>query len=528
MIALAGRVGPNFNGRSSPVPELFNDGASERGIIPTEGTSLMTRHGFTGDWNRPSVRRMGLAIVSAFAAAALGVGHARGDTPAAGSGERSGSKPNVLFIAADDLNDWTGFLGGHPQARTPNLDRLAARGITFTRAYCSAPACNPSRASLLTGVRPASSGVYHNNQPWRPVLADAVTLPRYFKSAGYHVVGGGKIFHGKYEDPASWDQYYKLGPGDHPRPPKTPVNGIEGAAHFDWGPVDVDDEAMGDFKTVSRAADYLKQSHDRPFFLAVGMIRPHLPWYVPRKYFDMFPLSSIKRPEVKAGDLDDIPPGGLAMAKRNGDHRKVVEAGQWEKAVQGYLANIAFVDAQIGRLLDALDASGHAKDTIVVFWGDHGWHLGQKEHWRKFALWEETTRVPLIIAAPGVARPGGISPRTVSLMDLYPTLIELGGLSPKAGIEGLSLVPLLKDPGAEWDHPAVTTEGRNNHAVRSERWRYIRYADGKEELYDHDHDPKEWANLADDPRWSSVKAELARSLPTRNAPDAPIARKGEE
>jgi arylsulfatase A-like enzyme len=484
----------------------------------------MNQHHFRED------RRPWRALISALAAGVLGAGLARAEAeaPGAGPAEHAKSRPNILFIAADDLNDWTSFLGGHPQARTPNLDRLAARGVTFTRAYCSAPACNPSRASLLTGVRPASSGVYHNNQPWRPVLADAVTLPRYFKEAGFHVVGGGKIFHGRYEDPASWDEYFKLRPGDHPKPANTPVNGIAGAAHFDWGPVDVADEAMGDFKTVTRAAEFLKQSHDRPFFLAVGMIRPHLPWYAPRKYFDMFPLAAIKRPEVKAGDLDDLPPSGLAMAKRLGDHRKVVEAGQWEKAVQGYLATIAFVDAQVGRLLDALDASRHGKETIVVFWGDHGWNLGEKEHWRKFALWEETTRVPLIIAAPGVASPGARSSRTVSLMDLYPTLIELGGLPRKPGIEGLSLVPLLKDPGAAWDHPAVTTEGRNNHAVRSERWRYIRYADGTEELYDHDNDPREWTNLAGDPQWAQVKADLGRHLPSRNAPDAPAARKRAE
>ncbi len=488
----------------------------------------MTRLHGNGERQRFLGRRMGLglAIISSLALGVLGIDPARADDSEKASSDRQASRPNVLFIAADDLNDWTGFLGGHPQAKTPNLDRLAARGVAFTRAYCSAPACNPSRASMLTGVRPASSGVYHNNQPWRPVLADAVTLPQYFRKGGYHVVGGGKIFHGAYEDHASWDDYFKLTKQDHPVPKKVPVNGIPNTAHFDWGPVDVGDEAMGDFKTVSRAADYLKQSHDRPFFLAVGFIRPHLPWYVPRKYFDQFPLSEIKRPEVKANDLDDVPPGGLAMARRQGDHRKVVEAGQWEKAVQGYLANIAFVDAQIGRLLDALDSSRYGKDTIVVFWGDHGWHLGQKEHWRKFALWEEATRVPLIIAAPGIGRPGTLSPRTVSLMDLYPTLIELAGLPPKPEIEGNSLVPLLKAPNSAWDHPAVTTHGRNNHSVRSERWRYIRYADGQEELYDHSHDPKEWNNLAGNPQWTQIKAELARSLPTRNAPDAPT-RRGE-
>ncbi|MFO0891665.1 MAG: sulfatase [Isosphaeraceae bacterium] len=443
--------------------------------------------------------------------------------PRAGAedGKSTSPRPKVLFIAADDLNDWTGFLKGHSGARTPNLDRLARRGVAFTRAYCSAPACNPSRTSLLTGVRPSTSGVYHNDQPWRPVLRDAVTLPQTFQKAGYRVVGGGKIFHNSFNDPASWDEWHALKKSDHPVPPGRPVNGIAGAAHFDWGPVDVADEAMGDHKTVSRAIEFLGQKQDRPFFLAVGLIRPHLPWYVPRKYFDAFPLSGIVRPEVKADDLADIPAAGRVIARPEGDHRKVVQAGQWDRAVQGYLASIGFADAEIGRLLDALDASPHGKETIIVFWGDHGWHLGQKEHWRKFALWEEATRVPLIVAAPGVTHPGTRSDRTVSLLDLYPTLVELCGLPAKPGLEGESLVGLLREPASSWSRPAVTTHGRNNHAVRSERWRYIRYADGSEELYDHENDPREWTNLAGDPRSDEVKRELARWLPERNAPDAP-------
>ncbi|QDV39442.1 sulfatase [Tautonia plasticadhaerens] len=432
-------------------------------------------------------------------------------------------RPNVLFIAVDDLNDWTGFLGGHPQARTPNLDRLAARGVHFTRAYCPAPACNPSRTSLMTGFLPSTTGVYHNNQPWRPVLPDAVTLPQHFTAAGYDVAGGGKIFHNSFNDRASWPEWFGLSGRDHPKPDQVPANDIPRTAHFDWGPVDVPDEAMGDHKTVSWAIDWLDADRDRPFFLAVGLIRPHLPWYAPRPYFDHYPIGEIALPEALADDLDDVPPAGIAMAKPEGDHRKVVEAGQWEEAVQGYLASIEFADAQIGRLLDALDASGHRDDTIIVFWGDHGWHLGEKEHWRKFALWEEATRVPLIVVAPGVTGPNGRSERTVSLLDLYPTLIDLCDLPLRPGLEGEGLTPLLRDPAASWDRPVVTTHGRGNHAVRSERWRYIRYADGSEELYDHEADPREWTNLADDPRWQAVTAELAESLPKTDAPDAPRA-----
>ena len=292
-------------------------------------------------------------------------------------------------------------------------------------------------------------------------------------------MGGGKIFHNSFNDPASWDKWHGLSKDDHPVPKQRPVNGIAGAAHFDWGPVDVPDEAMGDHKTVSRAIEFLGQGHDRPFFLAVGLIRPHLPWYVPRKYFDEFPLSGVVRPEVKADDLDDIPAAGRAMARPGGDHRKVVQAGQWDKAVQGYLASIAFADAEIGRLLDALDASPHARNTIIVFWGDHGWHLGQKEHWRKFALWEEATRVPLIVVAPGVTHPGTRSDRTVSLLDLYPTLIELCGLPQKTGLEGESLVApaegaggILGPPGGHHPRPEQPCRAVRAMAVHPLRRRH--------------------------------------------------------
>jgi arylsulfatase A-like enzyme len=446
---------------------------------------------------------------------------------ARGQAERP-ARPNVLFVAIDDLNDWTGFLGGQPGARTPNLDKLAARGQVFTRAYCNAPACNPSRASLLCGVRPSTSGVYHNDQPWRPVLRDAVTLPQHFTAAGYDVRGGGKIFHNSYNDLPSWQEWHRE--KGNPAPAEKPVNGIPRAAHFDWGPVAAADADMGDFKTVSWASEYLSQSHEKPFFLAVGLIKPHLPWYVPQSYFDLFPLDGVTLPPVRAGDLDDVPAAGVRIANPNGDHARVLAANQWRPAVRGYLASIAFADAQVGRLIEALDRSPHAANTIVVLWGDHGWHLGEKEHWRKFALWEEATRVPLIVLAPGRTKAGARCVRTVSLLDLYPTLVDLCGLPAKPGLEGRSLAPLLADPNAPWAHPAVTTHGRENHAVRDERWRYIRYADGSEELYDHDADPQEWTNLAgsSDPAAVAAKRALARSLPERNAPDAPRARNAKQ
>jgi arylsulfatase A-like enzyme len=433
------------------------------------------------------------------------------------------SKPNVLFIAVDDMNDWIGPFGGYEGIKTPNLDKLAGKGVVFKKAYCPAPACNPSRAALLTGIRPSTSGVYHNNQPWRPVLQEAVTLPQYFTANGYEVEGAGKIFHNAFNDAASWPEYFDV--PKSPEPPKAPVNGF---AHFDWSPVNVKDEDMGDYKVVDQGISFFGQKHEKPFFLAIGLTRPHLPWYVPQKYFDQYPLSSIKVPNVPAGDLDDIPDAGVKIAKPKGDHKFVVEHKQWEKAVQGYLASITFADGQIGRLLDALEKSEYAKNTIIVFFGDHGWHLGEKQHWRKFALWEEASRVPFIVYAPGLSKAGGISQRTVNLLDIYPTLAELCNLPNKKELEGNSIVPLLKNPSTAWAHASLTTHGYKNHAVRTEKWRYIRYEDGSEELYDHEKDPQEWKNLAKDARFASVKAELAKSLPDVNTKDAPTVKEGKE
>ena len=438
---------------------------------------------------------------------------------------QSKAKYNVLFIAVDDLNDWIAPLQGYPGVKTPNITRLAKKGLTFKKAYCSAPVCNPSRTSLLTGVRPSTSGVYHNNQPWRNKLLETITLPQYFTANGYDVVGAGKIFHGAYEDSSSWPLYYDV--PAFPRPEKIPVNG---GANFDWSPVNVDDEKMGDYKTVQHGIDYLRQAHDKPFFLAIGLIRPHLPWYVPQKYFDMYPLDKIVLPRVKQNDLDDLPETGKQMARTNygspilrgsSDHQFVLEKNQWKKAIQGYLASISFADAQIGRLLDALEKSSYNKNTIIVFFGDHGWHLGEKEHWRKFALWEESTRVPFIMVAPGITKPNTICERTVSLMDIYPTLVRLCNFPKKSGLEANDITPLLKDPKMIWNYPALTTMGLGNHAIRSERWRYIRYSDGGEELYDHHNDPYEWKNLAKETKYNAIKKDLAKWFPKVNAPDAP-------
>ncbi|WP_298869008.1 sulfatase [uncultured Gimesia sp.] len=430
------------------------------------------------------------------------------------------ARPNVLFIAVDDLNDWISCLGGHPDCKTPNIDRLASRGVLFKNAHCAAPACNPSRAALMTGIRPSSSGVYLNSQPWRPVMQHAVTLPQLYRKHGYQAIGSGKIFHGRYNDPASWDHYLKQ-TGD-PKPTPAVLNDPHSrAGTIIWGVLDVQDREMSDYKMASYAIDYLSKKHDQPFFLACGIYRPHMPWQVPRKYYDMYPLDQIQLPNVPKNDLDDLPPAGVRMAKPGGDHARILKTKNWRYSVQAYLASIAFADVQVGRVIDAVDASPHAKNTIIVLWGDHGWHLGEKHHWRKFSLWEEATRAPLMMVVPGVTKAGSQCEQAIDFMNIYPTLCELCSLPVGKHLDGVSLVPLLKNPAKTWDRPALTTHGRLNHAIRGNRYRLIRYRDGTEELYDHKHDPMEWKNLAEEAKYVEVKQQLAQWFPAKNAIDAP-------
>jgi arylsulfatase A-like enzyme len=427
-------------------------------------------------------------------------------------------KPNVLFIAVDDLNHWVGHLKRNPQAKTPNLDRLAARGVTFANAHCAAPACNPSRAALMSGLRPSTTGVYDNGQAWQPVIPKEITLTTQFLTAGYNVYGVGKIYHSSAHREGEWTEYHIPRGGGLRRHPDAKNDGVGG---IKFAPLESGDEVMPDYRAVDYALSKLSGDHDKPFFLAVGFTKPHMPWKVPKKYFDLFPLAKIELPPHRGDDLADVPAPGVRMANPDGDHAKMLESGRWKEAVQAYLASIAFVDAMIGRLVDGLDKSPHRDNTIIVLWGDHGWHLGEKQHWRKFALWEEATRAPLIWIAPGITKPAGVSHRAVDFMAIYPTLCDLAGIAAPKHVEGQSLRPLLADPQAKWDRPALTTFGRNNHAIRSETWRYIRYANGAEELYDHRNDPYEWTNLASDPKHSDVKNELGKAIPATNAEERP-------
>ena len=439
-------------------------------------------------------------------------------------------KPNVLFIAIDDLNDWTGCLGGHPDTLTPNIDNLAKKGVLFTNAHCAAPLCNPSRAALMTGIRPNTSGVYYNDQPWRksPILKNAITIPQHFRKNGYKVIGSGKIFHGQYPDPISWDEYWPskiMQKPKDPMPQGRPLNGIPNTKHFDWGPVDVNIDQMGDMKVAKWVIRQLNKKHEKPVFLGCGFFRPHLPWYVPPKYFKRFPLDRIHLPEVKEDDLDDIPPIGIRFAKPWKDHKKVIKYKQWKKAVQAYLASINFMDECLGKVINALEKREDKDKWVVVLWADHGWHLGEKLHWRKFTLWEEATRNILVFIAPGITKKGGRCIEPVSLIDIYPTLIDLCDLTSNKKLEGKSLLPQLKDPAKEREEPALTTYGKGNHSLRSKHWRYIRYHDGTEELYDHRKDPMEWTNLASKKKFLEIKEKFRTYLPEIDAPPSPRKKK---
>ncbi len=426
--------------------------------------------------------------------------------------QHSASRPNVLFIAIDDLNHWVGHLGRNKQTRTPNIDALAAKGVTFAHAYCAAPVCNPSRAALLTGLRPATSGIYNNGNDWRTVVSPELTLISTFRKAGYHVCGSGKIYHGAYERDSEWDEF------KHPKGGPRSSEPLSAGPIAEFGPVDASEDHWADHQSVDYGIAQLEAKHNKPLFLAIGLHKPHMPWNVPRKYYDMHPLESIELPPYREDDLADLPTEAIEMGRPK-EHEKVVKAGIWKQAIRAYLAAISFCDAEVGLLVDALDRSPQRDRTIVVLWGDHGWHLGEKHHWRKFALWEEATRAPLIWIVPGVTKAGTRCERTVDFMSIYPTLCELCGIETPSHVQGTSIRKLLADPQAAWDRPALTTYGRGNHAVRSEGWRYIRYADGGEELYDEASDPYEWTNLANDPQRTGVKSELSHVFPAENKPE---------
>ncbi len=424
--------------------------------------------------------------------------------------------PNVLAISIDDLNNWVGCLGGHPDARTPHIDALAGGGRLFRRAYSPGTNCNGTRTAVLTGVRPWTSGVYQNRDPFpRNRLDDS--LPAVFRRAGYKALAGGKVFHAR--TPEAWDVFFGPTAPDLFQHRAAPDEyGFPENEMFNWGPVVFPDAKTWDGQLARWACRQLEREHGRPFLMCVGFFEPHLPWWVPRRYFRPFKPAAVTLPEFDRHDLADVPAFARQRAWR-GDFQRVIEAGQWPYAVASYLAATHFIDAMVGQVLEALATGPHAANTLVVLWSDHGFALGQKLNWHKYLLWEHTTQIPFIVRPPRTPRPGVACDHPVDLMHLFPTLTDLCGLPLPAHLEGRSLRPLIERPDAEWPLPAITTAEWASHAVRTDRWRYIRYGDGSEELYDHQSDPLERTNLAPMPEHAALKQELSRWLEQPSATD---------
>lgn len=457
--------------------------------------------------------------------------------PAAALGAPA-SRPNVLMVSVDDMNDWVGCLGGYPGVRTPNIDRLASQGVLFRDAHCASPLCSPSRTAMLTGLSPATTGIYNNEQYWRPALPGVVTMPEYFRKNGYHVAGAGKVFHhvAGFNPPDVWDEFQLQVFDDPwyrraewypwvkkiPNPPGHPFNGLRNfQGEFDWGILPREEREYGDMAAVNWAEQFVKRKHTKPFFAAVGLWHPHIPMFSPKRYFDLYPEDKVKLPIVPEDDLNDVPAEGRALAAaRIEEHDRIAKEGKWREGVRAYLAAISFADAMVGRILDALNKSEYARNTVVVFWSDNGWHLGEKRHWHKSTLWQRSTHVPFIMKTPGMGDAGVARNQPVTLLDLYPTLVDVCGLPRKTDLDGTTLRPLLRSASATWK-PAVITFLPGNHAVVTERWRYIRYNQGGEELYDRKSDANEFHNLASKPEHARLKRQLASWMPKKSAPPKP-------
>ena len=453
-------------------------------------------------------------------------------TPAVWSQTRD--QPNILFIAIDDLNDWVGALGGHPQVKTPHLDRLAERGFVFTNAHTQSPLCNPSRSSLLTGLRPGSTGIYGLAPRYRTSerTKNVISLPQFLARHGYHTISGGKILHGGLTAEERASEFIEWGPdgGFGPFPEQKLVQKqLDMVDHplIDWGPFPVkSDTGILDYKLATWASERLLELGEtdsaQPFFLAVGFHKPHVPLYVSQKWFDLYPLDDLILPSAPRGDRMDIPDFAWYLHWFLPEPRLswLIRHQEWKAKVQAYLACVSFVDAQVGRVMDALEATGLDRSTIVVLWSDHGYHLGEKDITGKNSLWEPSTRVPLIFAGPGIPR-GEKSHEAVELLDIYPTLSEMAGLPSRPDLEGIALTPFFQKPNYQRDRPAITTHNPNNHAVRNRGWRYISYANGSEELYDMVRDPHEYQNLAHLPEYDSIKWAMKEWLPEPNLPLAP-------
>lgn len=427
------------------------------------------------------------------------------------------NKPNVLLIAVDDLNDWIGVLGGHPQAKTPNIDRLAARGIIFSNAQCQSPVCNPSRASLMTSLYPSTSGIYFLNPDLKksPIALQNKLMPQRFNEEGYKVFGAGKIFHNNGGQNESYIPNYAGNFGGFGPMPNEKITDYPGHSLWDWGAYPENDEDMPDYQIADWAEKILAKNQEEPFWMGVGFYRPHVPQFAPQKWFDMYPIETIQLPKVKSDDLSDIPSYGINITRLNHVsplHEWVKENDQWKSIVQSYLACVSFVDAQIGRVLNAYDKGDYGNNTYIVLFSDHGFHLGEKERYAKRSLWSDGTRVPLIIVGPKIPE-GKVCDNPVQLLDIYPTLLELTNLEADPMLEGNSLVPLLKNVKSKWPYMARTSFGPGNYAIVSEEYRFIQYNDGTEEIYHIENDPNEWDNLINAPNLKEVIAKHRIEIP---------------
>ncbi len=437
------------------------------------------------------------------------------------------SKLNVLFISVDDMNNDLGCFG-HPLVKSPSIDRLAARGVRFDRAYCQFPLCSPSRSSLLTGLRPDSTRVFDLQYHFRQDLPDVLTLPQMFIRNGYYVARVGKMYHygnpgdigtNGLDDRVSWMERFNPAGRDKTTLELdiinyTPKRGLGSAMAFLADPTGTDTQHT-DGKVTDQAIQLLEAHKDRPFFIAAGFYKPHTPWVTPKKYFDLYPMDPIALPKITPQTPDEYPAPALASTRPWPYFGITPE--QARECKRAYYAAISFVDAQIGRLLDAVDRLGLRDNTIIVFWSDHGYHLGEHGLWFKQSCFEESARVPLIVSVPGQKTAGQASTRPVELVDLYPTLAELAGLTLPQHLQGFSLRPLIDEPRAPWDHPAYTQVQRGadpGHSVRTERWRYTEWGFGKkgQELYDHENDPQELCNLAKDAKYADVVAQMKTLL----------------
>ena len=463
-------------------------------------------------------------------------------TSAAESSQSTGKiqkRYNVLFIAVDDLNDWVGCLGGNPQAITPNLDRLAKQqAMVMNKAYCPSTVCCPSRSAILTGKRPSTTGVYGNTQNLKkaPKAKDVVTLPEYFGKNGYHTLSTGKIFHkhptpdGVDEGQWAFQEFAGTGGGNKGmlwEESPDAVLGTTDQPELAWGACKAPVEETKDYMACKWASDQLNRDFEgKPFFMALGISKPHLPWIVPQRFFDLYPLNKVETVEIFRDDLDDIVDAkGKRMFKSSiGFFEAIDKANLHKQAQRAYLANISYVDYCLGALFDALEKSQYADNTIIMLWGDHGWHLGEKLKYGKTDLWEESDRVPFIVRVPGMTPPDVKCDGVVNLLDMYPTLVELCGLPPNAENEGRSFAPLMKNPKIEWNNPTLTTYQFKNHSLTDGRYRYTWYggkANAAEELYDHSTDPLEHKNLAANPKFKEIMAKFKTLLPAHNEPDSP-------